>query len=537
MDKRIPWWNSFGVEAASSVDGLISVAGYQPKDRPPEEVALMEKAQEYGADAVFFEVEQYGRRATAQAFVYGPASFPDDDEFAKQHRKLWSWGGVPMVYRRTKAMLQLYRCAHGPDFLKNGLFLCNPIRQLEVAVAIDSDPWWDASRIRSGSLWDDPAACALLLSTRKAAHKSLFDAFKRLSDALDEKNILPKRLRRRLLILSLLIAYLEQRAVFPAHFFSRFLPGATRFFQVLGNGPALVELLVALEERFNGNVFALEDNEAEKLIGSQQLERFARMIEAREDAGGQLSLWNLYSFRDLPVELISQIYQLFVHNSESSVYTPPFLVRFLVEEALNWDRLDRITSRGEVVLDPSCGSGVFLVEAYKRLVLHWRARHDWKRPGKEVLQGLLAFVHGVDLEADAVELAGFSLCLAMCDALEPEEIRRSIKLFPLLQNQTLRHGCFFETKEQGLLSLQHLHTLMSADCRNFLIRETCLNEPTDCFMPQIMKVKIFDPNTGLNVEPDFVEVVWTSFSINTRFPKKNKTRGFRASWIFKSAIK
>ena len=83
---------------------------------------------------------------------------------------------------------------------------------------------------------------------------------------------------------------------------------------------------------------------------------------------GQLTLWQLYSFKDLPVELISHIYQLFVTDSNSSVYTPPFLVRLMLEEALSWDRLDRLEQKKEIILDPSCGSGVFLVEAYKRLV-------------------------------------------------------------------------------------------------------------------------------------------------------------------------
>lgn len=453
MGKRPQWWDAWLLaDDSSQVDGLVAVKGYQWEKRPPEEVAIMEKAREYGADAVFFEIEQYGRRASAQAFVYGEASFPDDEQFAEQHRKLWSWGGVPVVYRRKPGLLQLFRCAHRADFLtSDGRLQCNPIRELKLASQIELDPWWDEQRIRTGTLWTDPESCELLLSNRKAAHKSLFNAFKRLSTYLDEEKVLPKRLRRRLLILSLLIAYLEQRGVFDEGFFATFMPGAQRFFEVLGNGPALVRLLSTLEERFNGNVFALEGTEVEKLLSSQQLERFARMIEAREDNQSQLSLWELYSFRDLPIELISQIYQLFVQNEQSSVYTPAFLVRFLVEEALSWDTLDRITARNQVVLDPSCGSGVFLVEAYKRLVLHWRMRHEWKRPDTKVLQGLLAFVHGVDLEEDAVELAGFSLCLAMCDALQPEDIRRSIKLFPKLRQHTLHHGCFFEAKESQRL--------------------------------------------------------------------------------------
>ena len=133
---------------------------------------------------------------------------------------------------------------------------------------------------------------------------------------------------------------------------------------------------------------------------------------------GQLSLWRLYSFRDLPVELISHVYQLFVKDDASAVYTPPFLVRLMLEEALGWDRLDRMSARGEAVLDPSCGSGVFLVEAYKRMIAHWRYRNGWARPDGATLKALLRRVQGVDINPDAIELAAFSLCLALCEALD-----------------------------------------------------------------------------------------------------------------------
>ena len=128
------------------------------------------------------------------------------------------------------------------------------------------------------------------------------------------------------------------------------------------------------------------------------------------------------------MELVSHIYQLFVNDEAAAVYTPPFLVRLILGESLNWERLDRLDREDEIILDPACGSGVFLVEAYKRLVLHWRSRNDWKRPGILVLKKLLTRVHGIDLEDGAVELAAFSLCLALCDALKPEEIRASVKL-------------------------------------------------------------------------------------------------------------
>src|SRR3546814_11826149 len=58
----------------------------------------------------------------------------------------------------------------------------------------------------------------------------------------------------------------------------------------------------------------------------------------------------------------------------------------------------------------------------------------------------------IDLEDGAVELAAFSLCLSLCDALQPEEIRSSVQLFPPLADVTLHHSCFFDAKANGLIT-------------------------------------------------------------------------------------
>lgn len=454
MISRQNWWNQLNAnESSLHADGLVQVRGYQNRGRFPEEVVMMEKALEYGADAVFFEMARNGKPPVAQAFIYISTGHEDDSSFAQLHKKLWSWGGVPLVYRKLPGCVQLFRCTHGPDFVsKTGAPICNPVKTLQLASAVNEDPWWDIEQLRNGSLWDNTDACNTLLSAEKSAHRGLIKAVKQLSDVLTEEGILLKPLRRKLLILSLLIAYLEQREVFKDGYLGGFLQGANEFFEVLANGEALVNLLEALEKRFNGNIFSLSEADRERLRGSsKQLTRFSKLIEGREITGGQLSLWKLYSFKDLPVELISHIYELFVKDADSSVYTPPFLVRLMLKESLSWERIDRLQQRGEIILDPSCGSGIFLVEAYKRLVLHWRSQNQWEKPGIDVLKSLLQQVHGIDLEAGAVELAAFSLCLALCDALEPEAIRKSIKLFPLLAGKTLHHSCFFEAKEQGLI--------------------------------------------------------------------------------------
>jgi hypothetical protein len=448
MSANVHWLVSLRKDATlRPVDGLVSVNGFQTTSDQPAQTAVMLKAKDYGADAVFFEASRNGRPPVPQAFIFvsdGPAH---DPEFAKLHRRLWSWGGVPLLYRKTQGLVQLFRCAHKPDFASVPEDKCNPFKTLNTLGKISSDPWWDNWRLRNGTIWDDPTICGQLMS-EKSAHKLLLNAVKELHDELNEKGILKKQLRRKLLILSLLIAYLEERGVLLPDYFGQFLAGANRFFQVLADGDALIDLLKALEAKFNGNVFKLEPEDAESLRENGQLARFAKMVEAKQERTGQRTLWELYSFKDLPIELISHIYQMFVEDKDTAIYTPPFLVRLMLDEALSWERIDWLNQkdskgREKIIADFSLGSGVFLVEAYKRLVLHWRSRNGWKRPAINVLKGLLKKVHGIDLEKGAVQLAAFSLYLAMCDALEPEETRLTSQLCGHL-NSASRHSDGFD---------------------------------------------------------------------------------------------
>jgi hypothetical protein len=447
------WLFDFGnADTGIVADGIVPVENFRSRVKLPELYAVMEKAEHYKADGVFFEASREGKPPVAQAFIYRENGAARDLDFGILHKRLWSWGGVPLIYRVNPGLVQLFRCAHRPDFEKDGKIIIKPFDTLEAAGKISSDPWWDAERLRSGTLWDEPEVCKKLLSSKQAAQKTLINAVKELHDDLDKQGFLPKALRRKLLILSLVIKYLEERQVFEDGFFGRFLNGKTKFFEVLANGSALVKLLKHLEDRFNGNVFTLKPDELETLKDSSRLADFARFVEAQWERDGQLTLWQRYSFADLPVELISHIYQLFVKNTDVAVYTPHFVVRMMLGEVLSWERLDRLEKNDEVILDGACGSGIFLVEAYKRLVLHWRYRNGWSHPKPKDLKRLLTSrLRGVDLEQGAVELTAFSLCLALCDALEPVEIRTSEKLFPELMEKTIHTGCFFDLRERGII--------------------------------------------------------------------------------------
>ncbi len=425
---------------------------------------IVEKAgKQFGATHVFLR-SRPGRPMVPEALVFddaGTGSSRSNEQFAELHRRLWSWGAVPLVYRRLPGRVDMFRCAHKADFdTRKEQPKYAPHGSLEligmaadITSELEAKPWWDLHRLANGTLWDDREVAKQFLSD-DSAHKTILGHVERLEKQLNKDSRLAANLRRRLLIISLLVAYLEDREVFKleAGFFARFKPGAEKFFHVLSDAEALIKLLGYLEtERFNGNVFCLDEDEKEQLRNTTHLRKFAEVIEGVTEPGGQQTLWRLYSFKDLPVELISHIYQLFVEDKTTCVYTPPFLARLMLEESLTMDRMDRLEAKNEIVFDPSCGSGVFLVEAFKRLVLHWRKNNNWQIPPVEVLRKLMLRVGGTDVDPYAVELAAFSLCLAMCEELPKEAIFKAKKLFPTLKGKTLVETCFFQqVREQKL---------------------------------------------------------------------------------------
>src|SRR5258708_21963418 len=103
----------------------------------------------------------------------------------------------------------------------------------------------------------------------------------------------------------------------------------------------------------------------------------------------------------------------------------------------------RITGN-ERVLDPACGSGVFLVGAFRRLIQFWRSRNDWKQPDVATLKGILKQqIYGVELQEEAIQLTAFSLALAICDALQPNVIWEELR-FDKLVGSNFLVGDFFE---------------------------------------------------------------------------------------------
>jgi hypothetical protein len=213
-----------------------------------------------------------------------------------------------------------------------------------------------------------------------------------------------------------------------------------------------------LNDRFNGDLFpgkgatpALREQEWQDEIAQvrpKHLNSLAEFVGGRMLLDpGQRSLFPLYSFDTIPLDLISSIYEEFVSRTTRTSglhYTPGHVVDLILDGVLPWGD----TNWDVKILDPACGSGIFLVKAFQRLIHRWRLRYRDQEPAAADLRSLLENnVFGVDLHGEAVRVASFSLYLAMCDEIDPKYYWTQVH-FPRLRGKNLHRGDFFALQDE-----------------------------------------------------------------------------------------
>ena len=222
-----------------------------------------------------------------------------------------------------------------------------------------------------------------------------------------------------------------------------------------------------LNAKFNGDLFPGKGNspkeraegwEKEKgVVEAKHLSLLADFIRGDLDMPArQMCLWPQYAFDVIPLEFISSIYEAFVTERaprDGIYYTPSYLVDFVLDRVLPWDGTDWDLK----IIDPACGSGIFLVKSFQRLVHRWKLSNHGEPMRAETLRHLLERnIFGVDKDPHAVRVACFSLYLAMCDEIEPRHYWTQVTFPPLRQHRLVCSDFFsedqkgFNTKEDAL---------------------------------------------------------------------------------------
>lgn len=477
----------YGLENLEMVDknglptGLVAVNKPDKIDfskHSAEEIIAIENAFAYQAHYIYFRRFK-NRPSVPQVYIYDYTTKDvNNDDLILLHQRLYSSGRVPIFFVFTNKDVRIFNCYDRPAKGNNLVYKPLEIISLAARVSnlfgeqdqsdIDKFKAFSGRSFDNGSFWES-SPYSINFQFSNSAYEKLLTELKQALNDIITKRILPANIARKIMVVSILIKYLEERtdehqnSVFPKagevrktildgkrrnvkfdkNFFDRFAKGATCFTDVLKVKGAGLKLLKYLALHFNGGVFKLSDIEKESLEKTD-LNRFALFLEGQLE-GVQYVFWRLYSFNDLPVELISNIYEEFLEKKPGVVYTPPYLVNFLLDESMPLKN-EEIDFK---VLDPACGSGVFLVGAYRRLIYRWRKQNGWKTPKLSLLKKLLKNnIYGSDKDPEAVNLTIFSLSLALCDELSPLEIWETLEFDDLTEGNIFADDFFNLLQEQ-----------------------------------------------------------------------------------------
>jgi type I restriction-modification system DNA methylase subunit len=253
---------------------------------------------------------------------------------------------------------------------------------------------------------------------------------------------------------SIFIRYLEDRKILTEEYFKEVAKGKAGWANLIDNPSSREEfdfsgihaaypkvlqdkeftyaLFNSLSKDFNGDMFPDIETE-ENYIEPEHLIKIQNLLYGNVGVQKNLFFYS-YKFDIIPLDLISAIYEEFYHSTPSEAekkskarqdgafYTPPVLAEFVLSRVLTAREL----KKNPKVLDPACGSGIFLVEAFRRMV-----RYAWKKKKtplnfNEVKEILGNQISGIEINEEAARITAFSLYLAMLHYLDPPSILEQI---------------------------------------------------------------------------------------------------------------
>lgn len=417
-----------------------------------------------GIDAVYFLRDANGI-AKVPLIYFSIIQKYDAKEIAELHRLSWNLGEAPLLFVVTPDEILIYNNYEAPRTIEGGNLDPNAgiIETLSLAGGLAAQRLalqkYHRSLLESGEYWRQSMTRfdaqgrvdATLMSNLRIMRRTLVN---QISKRCDKSKETITSVVHSLLSRSIFIKYLEERkdsngkTVFPQGFYSNFLDSAKQYTDVLSSKEATYSLFRTLKEKFNGDTLQVSEVEIE-IITQNDLDKLRTFILGDSELESkQLALWPFYSFDIIPIQLISSIYELFFHLSDEddekgTYYTPLHLVNLVMDEVYPWEGEYKDTS----FFDPSCGSGIFLVEAYRRLVCRWMSQNDIHTITCDQLNLLLkSSIFGVDINEEAIRVASFSLSLAMCDFLDPRSIWDKLSFPRLLDNNLISSDFFDEDK-------------------------------------------------------------------------------------------
>lgn len=140
-----------------------------------------------------------------------------------------------------------------------------------------------------------------------------------------------------------------------------------------------------------------------------------------------------YGFAGVDTRFLGDAYQELSEHAKKTyalLQTPEFVEEFILDQTMEPALADR-PLQGFTVIDPTCGSGHFLLGAFARLHARWQ-REAPALGARELVAKALDGIYGVDINPFAVAIARFRLLVAALHAAGDTSIEQNIGYTPHL---------------------------------------------------------------------------------------------------------
>ena len=377
-----------------------------------------------------------------------------ENKWNEIYNKIWNIARPRFLFLSNSNKLQIFDLYNEPVKTSEEL---NPLETVEkITEIVEKLKNFRRERIETGAVFGDERfnnnnsfANTTLINDLKIVRRKLF------YNGLDNSKL---NYAHALIGRSIFIRYLEDRKIITRKYFEKVAKKNKKWQKILNTtldkhfyNPDMKKLLYPrvlsnfdftfaffeqLSEDFNGDLFPTDKKEKTS-VKQKHLNILQEFLIGEVDAYNQqkLFLW-AYKFDIIPIELISNIYEEFYHfqnqvdkskkqlkDGKGTYYTPVALVDYVLTQTLNIEQL----KNKPVIMDTACGSGIFLVEAFRRIVRYeLYKKKTYHLNFNELLEILKNQIRGIELNSEAIKISAFSLYLAFLHYQTPPDIQEKI---------------------------------------------------------------------------------------------------------------
>ncbi len=358
------------------------------------------------------------------------SNISDSEREKNIHKQVWSFDQAPLVFVIKDSEVKIYNAFTYEKRQKQGL---QEIVLEEGKTKKDVFSFW---KLESGETWNwlqkNYYEDRKQKNRRKRVNQKLFDNIKLVRSQLMKE--LSENDANTLILRLIFIRYLIDRDV---KINPEFIQGDSivkrriHFSNLIRNPKILNLFFNELERIFNGILFKeeiqLTSNNVEflSLVFSEKDDPFKNsLFDGIEDF-----YFNIFDFNIIPVELISGIYETLINpetrEADSAFYTPLFLVEYILSNTIDkFFEEEQNRNKSECkVFDASVGSGIFLVQSFRRMVdreMEISGKVDLPKPRLAEMAKNNLF--GIDINSEALKVACFSIYIAILDYEDPGTI-------------------------------------------------------------------------------------------------------------------